>query len=172
MAERKFQKKEWAVLIAGILILVMIGSKPIGGFMRKHKNSASQVVQAQKNLQLAQEARLTIESERSGKEALRAIIDKRDPLFNLFTFTDECLEDLELDARATLSNSGSRDTPGADAVSLILKGVSMDELRNFLRRIYSSNNLIVLRSLSMLKPAADGKGLDMTVGFISPESNS
>ena len=85
MAERKFQKKEWAVLVAGVLILVMIGSKPIGAFMRKHENSATQVVQAKKNLRLAQEARLTIESERSGKEALRAIIDKRDPLYSLYT---------------------------------------------------------------------------------------
>lgn len=172
MAERKFQKKEWAVLVAGILILVMIGSKPIGSFMRKHKNSASQVVQARKNLQLAQDTRLTIESERSGKEALRAIINKRDPAFNLFTFTDKCLEDLELDARATLSNSGGRDTPGADAVNLTLKGVSMDELRNFLHRIYSSNNLIVLRRLGSLKPASDGKGLDLDVGFISPKPGS
>lgn len=170
MATRKFQRREWAVLVIGLLMVVLIGSKPIGRFMREHKNSANQVRQAQNNLRQARELRMMVETERGGQEALRSVVRGRNPLFDLYSFTNDCLTDLDLKSRATLSSTGRVSTPGADAVDLTLKGLSMDEFRSLLHRIYSSNNLIVLRHLQSLRPAADGKGLDVMVGFISPES--
>lgn len=171
MAKRKFQRREWAVLVIGLLMIVMIGSKPVGRFMRDHKNSAGLVTRAQINLQLAQDLSLAIESDRSGQEALLSVISRRSPSFDLHTFTIKCLKDLELYPRATVESASRRDTRGADAIGLTLKGVSMDELRKFLHQIYSSNNLIVLMQLGSLEPAADGKGLDVRIDFISPKKS-
>jgi len=171
MAKRKFQRREWAVLVIGLFMIVVIGSKPIGRFMREKENSASLVIKAQRNLQLAQDLRLTIESDRSGQEALFSVISQRSPSFDLYNFTSKCLKDLKLYARATVKSAGGPGTRGADAVNLTLSGVSMDELRSFLHQMYSSNNLIVLKQLRSLQPAADGKGLDVQIDFISPKKS-
>jgi hypothetical protein len=53
-------------------------------------------------------------------------------------------------------------------LQLKLNGISLQELIDFLHKIYTSKNLVVVYRVESLKPTPDNKGLDYNVVFMSP----
>jgi hypothetical protein len=156
--------------MAGVAIVALAIVIPV---VRKaqaaYDKSDSQVEQARNRLQDAKELRMLIEAERGGQKAIRQRLAQRPSNFSLYGFTNRYLRELNLETRADLQTSVSR-MSGMEQVKLSLKGVSMEEAVNFFHKLLDDNSLVVVQKLQWLRPARDGKGLDIAMELMAPQA--
>lgn len=168
MAKRTLRRREWILIVGGAAVLAAAALTPVcREALRKYERSGNQLQLAQDRLQGALGLQAAIEEERSGQNAIMGRINARDARFDLFSFTNKCLRDLRLEARANLER---RQLGGLDGVQITMNGVSMQQLIDLLYALYDSKNLIVLQRMDHLRVARDGKGLDCLVTFVSPKA--
>ena len=170
MARRVLRKRErLGIAVAAVVVLFLALTPMMRNLSREYERSEKQLAQAQERLRLVQNLRTLVEEERVGVDAIQKRILARDPQFDLYSFTDQCLRDLDLKGRAELqSKGGSYSGRKQDGVQLLIKGVSTEEFVNLLHSVYAGNNLIVVQRLLYLRPARDGMGLDCQVTFVTP----
>jgi hypothetical protein len=141
------------------------------GPRRAYAQSMQALAAAQAELETTQlmkaEETMRIESQQSIREALRV----RPASFNFFTLVDQTLTEAQLKERAELNRAraGNQDTP-QEMLELRLSGVSLEELVDFLHRIYEKNSLVAVYQMNFLRPARDGRGLEcnITLATIKP----
>lgn len=172
MARRKLKRRELILIAVGVVVLSVAGLWPAAtNVSRKHDRARDQLEQARVRLSQVRELRSAIEEERRGHNAVTERIKARDKRFDLYSFTNKCLRDLELHNRAALQSRGSMFSGGGlDGVQLTLRGVSMEEIVNVLHVMYDSSNLITLQRLNHLRVARDGEGLDCQMTLMAPKS--
>lgn len=169
MAGLNLRRREWLVIIFGVMALGLIGAVPITqDLLKTYSRSSSQLKQAEVRLGKTRQIRKEVEAKRSGQKAILDRIRKRPARFNLWSFTDGCLRKLKLEKRASLERK--RTLGSLDRVQMTLKGVNMEEVVDLLHAVSASDNLIVVQTLDHLRPARDGKGLECQITFITPKS--
>lgn len=159
------------MLIIGVVALVLWGVY-LGaqGPMKKYQLSAKNVVEARNRLKTIRAVEASVVSERSGQEAFRKLVAARRRGFDLFVFLQE-LSKADLKGRVDLRNQSTAASGGNfSEVSLTMNGVSIDELVDFLHKVYASNNLIAIPRVEYIKLARDEKGLDCRLTFVSPRA--
>lgn len=170
MANLKLQERERRMLIGGgiaaaVIVLYLLGEGPL----QAYRESEQKVEQARDRLKQAQAIHDSVVRNREEQAILREKLVSK-PGFDLLNFVNDVVNEGGLSARASIDNSGRAVTGSSDLASVRvgLKGVSLEELVDFLHRVYSSDNLIVLHNLDQLVPAGDKKGLDCEMVFVAP----
>lgn len=164
------------VVIAVVLIIVMAIFIRIGP-LKKYRQSQAGLRDLQSQLSVLKSAK---EEELARLEKQKILMDRlqqRKPNFDLWSFVNSTLAETQLKDRAILEQAkatGRRSEKkyNAESVTLVrlrLTAVPLNDLVEFLHRIYASNNLVVIYELKHIKPASDGKGLDCEVTLLSPK---
>jgi len=154
-------------LLATVLVMALAIYVPLGprkGYIESQKELASlkQELEMQLLFRLDEEERL------QKQKALMEILEKRRPDFSLFTHVDNLLTATDLRGRAQLEQYRPRNaSPKQPMVQLRLKGVSTQEIVDFLHKIYADNNLIAVYKLDYLRAAANEQGLDCDITFVT-----
>ncbi len=173
MASR-LNKRERIMVSAGVACVIFVVFYHISqGPLQAYRDTQAEYEDAQYALAQAQMWKADILHARSTQEALERQLSARGRRFDLFTFFNSTLAEKGLLERANISNAraGVGGIPSGDfaGVQLTLNGVSMEELIDFLHRVYASDNLILLSELAHLRPARDEQGLESQMTFFSPQ---
>ncbi len=173
MAGMQLQKREKIMVALGVISVVGVLAYHITqGPLEAYQQIQEEYEEARFSLSQAALWRTEIVQARGSHEAMAEHIESRGGNFNLLTFVNNTLSEHGLIERADFSNArpGVGGVPAGDfeGVQLHLSGVSMEELIDFLYTLYDSGNLIVLSDLRYLRPADDGRGLDMEMTFFCP----
>ena len=171
----KMNKRERIMVSLGVACVVLVVVYHISqGPLQAYRQVLADYDDAQYALAQARVWKADIVSARGAQEALDRHLAARGRQFDLFTFFNATLAESGLLERANISNvraAGVGGVPAGDfvGVQLRLDGVSMEELIDFLHRVYASDNVILLSELSHLRPASDARGLDSQMTFFSPQ---
>ena len=105
-------------------------------------------------------------SERSGQEAFKKLVSARRRGFDLYVYLRELAKN---DFKDRFELKQPTPAPGAafSEVTLTMRGVSIDELVNFLHKVYASSNLIAVPGVEYVRLARDNKGLECRLTFVS-----
>lgn len=159
--------------LIGVMALVMVGIVTMLLWQKSSEaltKSEKLLNQAKGHLSVATLYRETIISEREGQKIIQAKLKARSQSFDLYNFSNKCIAEGKLQDRASLQSVGltSRDK-AFDGVQITLKHISMQELMDFLLKMYGSNNLIMMKKMTYLRPSRDGNGLDCSLEMHSPK---
>ena len=160
----KLDLREQLGLVAGlvaftlvVMLLIYIPSGPMEEYTRSQKN----LRQLRNELRLTRLMKLEEQERLRSREKLMEQLAARPSGFNFFSFVNSVLAHSDLTERAQLENYRR---PGGSAkqpmVELMLERVSLEELINFLHKLYASENLVVLYKLDHIEPANDERGLN------------
>jgi type II secretory pathway component PulM len=169
MARAKLSRRERTVVSFGVVALLAIGLYfPVRRGLERYDQAKQQLQNARTRAMQAHELETALEAERMGQNAIREKLVKREGRFDLYSFTNQCLRELQLEGRANLSSQNVRGQFAG--VQITLRGVSMQELVDLFYKIYAGDNLVVLQRVNHLRQARDGKGLECEVQFIAPRA--
>lgn len=134
----------------------------------RYKSAKSQLAEKRQELQLAQLDLLSEQDRVQSQEKLLAVLNARDPRFDLFSFVNNALKDGKLSDRAKLEIAPAtrNSSPNHPMVRLDMNGVSLEELVEFFYKVGGSNNLIAVNKMSV-KPALKDRGLSCEVVFVT-----
>lgn len=151
-------------LILVLLLAVYVPMVPRKGYLASQEELKS--LKEELNMQLLFKLD---EAERLAKQkALMDILEKRPADFSLFTFVDTLLNSTGLRGRAQLEQFKPRNASlKQPMVQLRLTGVAMEELVDFLHKIYANDNLIGVYKLDTLRPTPTEKGLDCDITLVT-----
>lgn len=171
MAMSDLDKRDKSTLFfAGLFVLLalfMVFYVP-NSWGRRYQEARAELTQKHQELQLAQLEKLEEEERVKSQEELLAILNARDPRFDLFPFINRVVEENGLTDRAKLEN-GRRPrglSNNHPLVELELSGVSLEELIGFLYKIRSSNSLVAIYTMDV-EPELREQGLRCKITFIS-----
>ena len=136
------------------------------GPRKQYLDSKAALAGAKEELELSQllklEEEMRVASERPILERLRT----RPATFNFFTLIDQTLSEAKLKERAELNKVrvSNEDSP-QELLELRLNGVTLEELVDFLHRVYEKQSLVAVYQMNYLRPGRDGKGLECNITF-------
>ncbi len=164
--------RSWlAVAGLALFVVALLAYWVPAGPRKAYLESVIQLSGAKDELETTQllklEEELRIQSQQSIRDQLRA----RPTGFNFFAEVDRTLTDAKLKERAELNKSRvSKEDSPQEMIELRLSGVSIEELVDFLHKVYEKNSIIAVYQMNYLRPASDGRGLecDMTLATIKP----
>lgn len=135
---------------------------------KRYKSAKGQLAQKQQELQLAQLDLLAEQDRVQSQEKLLAVLNARDPRFDLFSFVNGALKDTKLSDRAKLEIAPTtrNSSPNHPMVDLELTGVSLEELIELFYKVGGSNNLIAVHKMT-IEPAVRDRGLKCEVVFVT-----
>jgi hypothetical protein len=165
------QRDKVTLLFAGLfLVLALFMAVYVPTSLgKRYKDAQGQLSQKQQELQLAQMSLLAEQDRVQSQEKLLAVLNARDPRFDLFSFVNGALKETKLNDRAKLEIAGSKSrtaSPNHPMVELELAGVSLEELIELFYKVGGSNKLIAVHKMS-IEPAAKGRGLNCEVTFVT-----
>lgn len=145
------------VLLLVFILAVYIPWGPRKNYLR----SAENVKDLRNELILAQGSLQEEQVRLKEQEQLMQILDKRDKSFDLFSFVNNLLKETNLISRARLENyRTSRTSPKQPMVQLQIDGVNLQELIDFLHKVYASGNAVVVYEMERLQAAKNNNGLE------------
>ncbi len=154
-----------------IFIVALLAYWVPAGPRKAYLNSQVALSGAKDELEMTELLKIEEEQRIASQQSIRDQLRARPASFNFFAEVDRTLTDAKLKERAELSKArtSSEDTP-QELIELRLTGVSMEELVDFLHRIYEKNSIIGVYQMNFLRPAGDGRGLEcnMTLVTIKP----
>ena len=138
---------------------------------KRYHGARQRVADKQQELQLAHLEKLEEEERVRSQEELLAILQARDPRFELFSFVNRIAGETGLSGRARLENREASRRPRGfpenhPLVDLELSGVSLEELIDLLYKVRSSNNLVAVYKLE-IEPMLRDQGLHCDITFVS-----
>ncbi|HIA47004.1 MAG TPA: hypothetical protein EYN96_03305 [Candidatus Hydrogenedentes bacterium] len=158
--------------LVSIMFMVMICMTVIPiyrNIMANHVQSENQLSQSIERMETVRMWSDAILDEREGQKVVQAKLDARAPSFDLYTLTNQWIQQTKLSGRADLQDNGLKSREGVfDGVQITLKNVNMKEILDLLHKMYSSENLITMQRMSHLRPSRDGKGLECALVMIAP----
>ena len=170
MPKAKLQKREKVMVAGGAVIAALIvGAFLAEGPLDSYRDARTQVNQARQNYRSAELMREDALAAERQRKALEQIL--RGSQGDLWSHIGGVLKDAGLIERGAKLDSRQRvgrsiNLPG---VHVALKGVSTQELVDFLHRVYDGGHVVVLNEMRFLKPATNGKGLDCDMTFMAPK---
>jgi hypothetical protein len=151
-------------LTAAVLLALYIPAGPRKTFVdseRKLDNLRDELVMAHSFLQMEKQ-RL------EEQEELMRNIESRSRSFELFSYVNDTLRETNLWDRAQLDNDNSRRaSPKRPSVKLRLDGVNLQELIDFLHKIYASNNVVAVEKMDRLEPVSNERGLECIMTLVT-----
>ncbi len=145
------------VLLLVFMFALYIPSGPRKNFMR----SADTVKDLHNELILAEGGLQNEQIRLKEQEQLMQILDKRDKSFDLFSFVTNLLKETNLASRAPLENyRTSRTSAKQPMVQLQINGVNLQELIDFLHKVYASGNAVVVYDMERLQAEKNNNGLE------------
>ncbi|MBI5093199.1 MAG: type II secretion system protein M [Candidatus Hydrogenedentes bacterium] len=171
MAKLNLQPRDRRVLAIGAIVLlvwgVYLGAQ---GPIKKYQLSKKNVTEARDRIKKLRTFEADIESDRSGQTAFKTVAAARPRGFDLFVYLKN-LSDTDLKGRADLKVQSNATLGGAySQVQLTMNGVAIDEVVNFLHKVYASKNLIAVPQVDYLRLTRDQKGLECRLTFVSPRA--
>ncbi len=156
--------REQLGLVAGLaaftLVVMLLIYIPAGP-MENHARSQNQLRQLRNELRLTRIMKRDEEERLRSQEKLMELLAARPSGFNFFSFVTSILAQTGMTERAQLENYRmSGDSARQPMVELTLEGVGLQELIEFLHKLYASKNLVVLYKLDHIEPAGNERGLD------------
>lgn len=136
---------------------------------KRYRAAQGQLTQKQQELQLAQLELLAEQDRVQRQEKLLAVLNARDPRFDLFSFVNGAVKDAGLSTRAKLEiATPNRRTasPNHPMVDLALTGVSLEELIELFYKVGGSKNLIAVQKMN-IEPAVKDRGLKCEITFVT-----
>lgn len=171
MGLNELDKRERGTVFFAVLFLLlavfMLFYVP-GTWGKRYQQARERVTQKQQELQLAQLEKLEEEERVQRQEKMLAILNARDPRFDLFSFINRVVGEAGLKERARLEN-GRRPRGFSEKhplVDLELTGVSLEELIDLLHAVRNSNNLVAVYKMD-LEPVTKQQGLHCEITFVS-----
>ena len=120
---------------------------------------------ARERLRAARMWSAEVQAEQQGHEALAALLAERGS-FDLFSYTNQTLQRLDLREHASLNNA-PRPNPTLAEVEVTVRGVTLEQLVNLLHEIQGEGRLVAVRSV-VLQPAPDERGLVCSMRLATP----
>jgi len=156
----------WALIfliIAGLAWWVPSGPRA------KYLQARTELESAQMNLDLALLNKIDAETRLEQQRPIADRLNTRPANFNFITFLQRTLADTKLQERSGLNQvrRSNEDSELIELVEVKLDSVSLQEIVEFLHRVYDANNLIALHQLSYLRPAPNEQGLECMLTFIT-----
>lgn len=151
------------VIIAGLAWWVPSGPRA------QYMQAREQLEASQMNVDLAMLDKIDAETRIEQQRPIADRLNTRPANFNFITFLQRTLSDVKLQERSSLNQvrRSNQDSEMIELVEVRLNSVSLQELVEFLHRVYDANNLIALHQLSYLRPAANTQGLECMLTFIT-----
>lgn len=171
MATSDLDKRDKATLLFAAIFMLLALFMAIyvpGTLGKRHQSARAQLEQKEQELQLAQ-LDLMAEQERvQRQEKLLAILNARDPRFDLFSYVNAAIKEAGLTDRAKLQIAPTTrsSSPRHPMVELELTSVSLAEVIELFYKVGGSNNLIGVHKMT-LEPAEREKGLQCEVTFVT-----
>jgi hypothetical protein len=179
MAKSKATNNDRAGVLFAVLAVALVAFMacfvPLGPY-KDYQKSERERQDLEKQLDMAVETKAEEEQIVRQQEKLMDRIRGRDPGFDLSTFLIKELAALNMKERAevkTLKPDSLRfveNTENINVIQLRLTGVRLRELVDFLHRVYSSSNLIVMHRLDSIQAGAENTGLDCNLVFVAPKA--
>lgn len=171
MAKSKLAPRERRLITVMFMVMICMTTIPIyRSTAAKHLQSVNQLAQTVERLETVRMWGDAILGEREGQKVIQAKLDARAPSFDLYTLTNQWIQQTKLSGRADLQSKGMSSREGVfDGVQITLKNVNMNEILDLLHKMYSSENLITMQRMSHLRPSRDGKGLECAIVMIAPK---
>jgi type II secretory pathway component PulM len=169
MPKLTLQPREKRVLIiGGIAAVLILGYSLAQGPLDKYRNAAQGVRDARLRVEEARALRDTILEERAAAEAIRRQIQQQRSQ-DLMVLVNGTLTDMKLlaDNRGKYQSQQVFAGEDQEQLKVTLTGVTLEEIVNFLHRVYSSPNIIVTHS-ARIHPNEAGKGLNCEVVLLAP----
>lgn len=173
LKELNLDPRERLALFCGIgallLVIFLLIYIPIGP-RATHAQSADRLEALQYELQDAELTKLETQDALERQQRLIELLEDRPDSFDLYAFIESTLDEMDLrtEGRASLEIYRTRNSSANQPmVQLSLEGVSLDELIEFLHKIYNSKNLIALYKLDELAPAANDRGLNCSMVLLT-----
>jgi len=166
------QKERLGLLSGALALLLVLGLAlyiPTGP-RNKYMQSVNDVKTLQNELAMATLMKKEQEMRLESQEMLVVTLENRAAAFDLFSYLSNVLKETGLTTgdRALLENlRNRRDLENQPAVDLTLTRVTLEELVNFLHKVYASNNLIAVYKVDRLEAERTGQGLECKLTLIS-----
>ncbi len=172
MPKRTLVKRERIMVVCAFVVLALILLVFFGqGFARDYEETQRQAEDAADRLIRIREMRELVLTERSDRDIIMDRVEARDPSFDLYSFTNASLMQLDMHGNARLQSQDRRFAGSAlDVVQLNLTNVKMKQVIDLLHKLHSSGNLIAMQRLGHLKPMRDGKGLECEIVLMAPKA--
>lgn len=164
------QRDRLSIIFAVTLVLCVLGLLyyiPTGP-RADYQSALGDLENLEADLQLKQLEKMEEEDRLASQQELMGYLDKRPAGFNLLTFIERKLAEKDLKARASLEAHRPRGaSPRMPMYDLEIENVGLEELVDFFKEIYASENLIALYRMNHLEPARSGKGLRIHVTLVT-----
>lgn len=170
MASRiQLQPRERRVIIIGVVSLVLIAAFQFGrGPWRAYQASFNELEMAQNRLDTARLWFQAVSGAQAEQYALVELINARSGYTSLQAYIDSAVRQHDLVRRSSYESRPLPGNPSMESVTVSLRGVSMEELLDFLHSLYEGNPLLVLEQMNRMGPATGNQGLDCEMTFLSP----
>lgn len=164
------KRDKGTLLFAGLFLLLalfMAVYVPMS-LGKRYSAAKDQLEQKQQELQLARLDLLAEEDRVRRQEKLLAVLNARDPRFDLFSFVNGALKETKLNDRAKLEIAPTtrNSSPNHPMVELELTGVSLEEVIELFYKVGGSKNLIAVHKMA-IEPAVRNRGLKCEVTFVT-----
>ncbi len=174
MPKLKLQPREFRVIVGGIAALALIAGYQLSrGPMQAYRDTIGEVREAEERLAQTRLWHSAMLNAQETEARLEEIMAQRGPDYrSLQAYVEQTLRAHGMVGRAELQTRPNvvPDSDEIEAIALGLRGVSMQELVNFLHDLHANNPLLALDSLDYLRPARDDRGLDLSMVLLSPRT--
>lgn len=165
------KRDKGTLLFAGLFVLLALFMAVYvpTSLGKRYTSAQGQLTQKQQELQLAQLELLTEQDRVQSQEKLLAVLNARDPRFDLFSFVNGALKEAKLNDRAKLEIAATNTrtaSPNHPMVELEMTGVSLEELIELFYKVGGSNNLIAVHKMN-IEPAVKDRGLKCEITFVT-----
>jgi len=165
------KRDKGTLLFAGLFVLLALFMAVYvpSTLGKRYRAAQGQLTQKQQELQLARLDLLAEKDRVQRQEKLLAVLNARDPRFDLFSFVNGALKDTALNDRAKLEIAApNRRTasPNHPMVDLELTGISLEELIELFYKVGGSKNLIAVQKMN-IEPAVKDRGLKCEISFVT-----
>ena len=175
MKPNSLDRREQFGLVFGLLGLALVILMALyipSGPLRRYRQSEANLDALRQSLSGLQLAVSEQEAVLKSQESFMQRLQTRPSSFEFYSFMNALLQQSGFTDRYTLNNAHQqrRASPKQPMLDLELTGITLEELVNFLHKIYASENLIVVQRVTNLQPGDDGRGLDceMTLATVLP----
>lgn len=165
----QLQPREKRVIIIGVVCLALIAAVQLGRTpWNAFQASFDELEDAEAQLEQARLWFQFVSGAQAEQGALVELINQRQGYTSLEAYIDGAIRQHDLVRRSTYQSSTAGANPALEAVTVSLRGVSMEELLDFLHSLHANNPLLTLNTMSRLGPNASQQGLDCEMTFLSP----
>ena len=169
----QLDKRDQIVIVLGamaILLVTLMAFYVPTGPKKKYEASMQRLESLVSDLQEQQSLRIDETVRVQSQQALLNRLEARPASFDFFAFVQTLLTQSGLGNNSALEQHTTRGgTEKQPMVRVELEGVSLEQLVDFLHRMYASENLVGMYQMSRLRPAKNNKGLDCDLVLITIE---